>query len=109
MLFCSVRLNPLLIFLYHHWPQNAIFAIMQHAKIDNQASYEAYLNVLFSVAVTTHGTPTESIEDVLLAKAQSYGRTGDVAMLDIKQILNVRSAVSILLKKASEEKFNSIN
>ena len=82
---------------------------MLHAKINNQASYEAYLNVLFSVAVTTHGTPTESIEDVLLAKAQSYGRTSDEAMLDVKQILNVRSAVSILLKKASEEKFNSIN
>ena len=75
---------------------------MIHAKIDNQASYEAYLNDLFSVAVTTHGSPTESIEDVLLAKAQSYGRTGDVAMLDIKQILNLREAVAVLIKKTAE-------
>ena len=82
---------------------------MQHDKIENQASYEAYLNDLFSVAVINHTATTESIEDVLLAKAQSYGRTGDVAMLDVKQILNVRSAVSILLKKASEEKFNNLN
>ena len=75
---------------------------MLHAKIENQASYEAYLNVLFSVAVTTHGTPTESIEDVLLAKAQSYGRTDDEAMLDVKQILNLREAVAVLIKKTAE-------
>lgn len=75
---------------------------MLHAKINNQASYEAYLNVLFSVAVTTHGTPTESIEDVLLAKAQSYGRTSDEAMLDVKQIMNLRDAVAVLIKKTAE-------
>ena len=75
---------------------------MLHAKINNQASYEAYLNVLFSVAVTTHGTPTESLEDVLLAKAQSYGRTSDEAMLDVKQIMNLRDAVAVLIKKTAE-------
>lgn len=77
------------------------------AKITNQASYEAYLNDLFSVAVNTHGTPTESIEDVLLAKAQSYGRTDDEAMLDVKQILNLRDAVAVLIKKTAE-KYNSL-
>ena len=75
---------------------------MPNTKIDNQASYEAYLNDLFSVAVTTHGTPTESIEDVLLAKAQSYGRTDDEAMLDVKQIMNLRDAVAVLIKKTAE-------
>lgn len=75
---------------------------MQHAKIDNQASYEAYLNDLFSVAVTTHGAPAETIEDILLAKAQSYGRTSDEAMLDVKQILNLREAVAVLIKKTAE-------
>lgn len=75
---------------------------MQNDKIENQASYEAYLNDLFSVAVTNHGTPTESIEDVLLAKAQSYGRTDDEAMLDVKQIMNLREAVAVLIKKTAE-------
>ena len=67
----------------------------------NLASYEAYLNALFVDAVNMQGTPTKSIDEILLAKAMSYGRTVDDAKEDVKRILNVRGAVYILLKSAS--------
>ncbi len=65
------------------------------------ASYEAYLNALFVDAVNMQGTPTKSIDEILLAKAMSYGRAVDDAKEDVKRILNVRGAVYILLKSAS--------
>lgn len=67
----------------------------------NLASYEAYLNALFVDAVNMQGTPTKSIDEILLAKAMSYGRAVDDAKEDVKRILNVRGAVYILLKSAS--------
>lgn len=75
-----------------------------------QASYEAYLNALFVDAVNMQGTPTKSIDEVLLAKALSYGRTVDDAKEDVKRILNVRGAVYVLLKSASAtSKYNNNN
>lgn len=67
----------------------------------NPASYEAYLNALFVDAVNTQGTPNKSIDEILLAKAMCYGRAVDEAKEDVKRILNVRSAVSVLLKSAA--------
>ena len=75
-------------------------------KISTQASYEAYLNDLFMAAVNAKGTPTKSIDEILLAKAVSYGREVVEAKEDVKCILNVRGAVGILLKSASEH-YNS--
>lgn len=78
--------------------------------ITDHASYEAYLNELFAVAVTTNGTQNKSINEVLLAKALSYGRAVADAKEDVKRILNVRDAVSVLLKKASAtSKYNNNN
>lgn len=74
---------------------------VKQSIITDQASYEAYLNELFAVAVTTNGTQNKSIDEVLLAKALSYGRAVDDAKEDVKRILNVRGAVYILLKSAS--------
>jgi len=47
-------------------------------------------------AVNTQGTPTKSIDEILLAKAMTYGRAFDEAKEDIKCILNVGGAVSLL-------------
>lgn len=71
--------------------------------INDQTSKEAYLNALFVDAVNTQGTPEKSIDEILLAKAVSYGRAVDEAKEDVKRILNVRKAVSILLKSASSK------
>lgn len=64
-------------------------------------SYEIYLNELFQLAVSTKGTANESVEEVLMKKAVSCGRAEDAAKEDVKHILNIRSAVSILIKKAA--------
>lgn len=72
------------------------------SKITDQASFEAYLKDLFVLATVSRGTPTKSIDEVLLDKALSYGRAVDEAKSDVKRILNVRDAVSLLLKKAAE-------
>lgn len=71
--------------------------------INDQTSKEAYLNALFVDAINTQGTPEKSIDEILLAKAVSYGRAVDEAKEDVKRILNVRKAVSILLKSASSK------
>ena len=75
--------------------------------INDQASYEAYLTKLFAVAVTTNGTQNKSIDEILLAKALSYGRAVDEAKEDVKRILNMRCAVSVLLKSASAIQYKS--
>lgn len=75
------------------------------SKITDQASYEAYLKDLFVLATVTQGTPTKSIDEILLDKALSYGRAVDEAKSDVKRILNVRDAVSLLLKKAAETQY----
>jgi len=75
--------------------------------VADQTSYEAYLNALFVDAVNTQGTPTKSINEILLAKAMSYGRAVDEAKEDVKRILNVRGAVSVLLKSASAAQYKS--
>lgn len=67
----------------------------------DQASYESYLNALFVDSVTMQGTPSKSIEEILLTKAISFGRKIDEAKEDVKRILNVRGAVSVLLKSAA--------
>lgn len=77
-------------------------------NITNQASYEAYLNALFIEAVNTQGTPTASIDEILLAKAMSYGRAVDEAKEDVKRILNVRGAVNVLLKSTSASLYKSV-
>lgn len=81
----------------------------QNKKAMNLASYEAYLNALFVDAVNMQGTPTKSIDEILLAKAMSYGRTVDDAKEDVKRILNVRGAVYVLLKSASATSKNNNN
>ena len=45
---------------------------MAKEKIYNQASYEAYLNDLFVLAVSTHGTPEKSVDEILLETAILY-------------------------------------
>ena len=67
----------------------------------DQASYESYLNALFVDSVTMQGTPSKSIEEILLTKAISFGRKIDEAKEDVKRILNVRAAVGVLLKSAA--------
>lgn len=67
----------------------------------DQASYESYLNALFVDSVTMQGTPSKSIEEILLTKAISLGRKIDEAKEDVKRILNVRAAVGVLLKSAA--------
>lgn len=74
-------------------------------QITDQASYEAYLKDLFVLATVTQGTLTKSIDEILLDKALSYGRAVDEAKSDVKRILNVRDAVSLLLKKAAETQY----
>lgn len=76
---------------------------MAKEKITNQASYEEYLNELFVVAVSAHGTPTKSIDEILLEAAILYGRAVEEAKEDVKRILNVRNAVGVLLKGASAQ------
>lgn len=76
---------------------------MVNKKIINQASYEEYLNELFAVAVSTHGTPTKSIDEILLEVAILHGRAVEEAKEDVKRILNVRNAVGVLLKGASAQ------
>ncbi len=70
-------------------------------NLETQASYEAYLNDLFVQAVTMRGTPTKSINEILLARALLYGRAVDEAKEDTKHVLNVLAAVKILLKNAA--------
>lgn len=60
-------------------------------NITNKASYEAYLNALFIEAVNTQGTPTASIDEILLAKAMSYECAVDEAKVYVKRTLNVQS------------------
>jgi type I site-specific restriction endonuclease len=72
-------------------------------KIITIAFYEAYLNDLFVLAVSTHGTPEKSVDEILLETAILYGRAVEEAKEDVKRILNVRSAVGVLLKGASEK------
>lgn len=77
--------------------------------ITDLASYEAYLNDLFVAAVSNQSSVTKSIDEVLLAKALSYGRAVDDAKEDVKRILNVRGAVFVLLKSASATSKNINN
>lgn len=77
--------------------------IMAKEKINNNASYEAYLNDLFVLAVTTHGTLEKSIDEILLETALLYGRAVEEAKEDVKRILNVRNAVGVLLKGVSSQ------
>ena len=72
-------------------------------KLTTQTSYEAYLNDLFVMAVSSHGTPEKSIDEILLETALLYGRAVEVAKEDVKRILNVRNAVGVLLKGVSEK------
>lgn len=72
-------------------------------KITNQASYEAYLNDLFVMAVSSHGTPEKSVDEILLETAILYGRAVEEAKEDVKRILNVRNAVGVILKGVSEK------
>jgi hypothetical protein len=74
--------------------------------IRNKASYEAYLNDMFSLAINAEATLKETISDMLYAKASSYGRTGEDAKADVKGILNIKAAVKALLRDASES-FNN--
>lgn len=79
-------------------------------KITDLASNEAYLNDLFVAAVSNQGSVTKSVNEVLLDIALSYGRAVADAKEDVKRILNVRDAVSVLLKKASAtSKYNNNN
>ena len=70
-------------------------------KIITIAFYEAYLNDLFVLAVSAHGTPEKSIDEILLETAFLYGRAVEEAKEGVKRILNVRNAVGVLLKGAS--------
>lgn len=70
-------------------------------KIADKASFEEYLDRLFTDAVTLNGTTDKSIDEILLEKAVSYGRAIDDAREDVKRILNVRAAVGVLLKCAA--------
>ena len=70
-------------------------------KIADKASFEEYLDRLFTDAVTHNGTTGKSIDEILLEKAVSYGRAVDKAKDDVKRILNVRAAVGVLLKSAA--------
>ena len=74
---------------------------MAKEKIYNQASYEAYLNDLFVLAVSAHETPEKSIDEILQETAFLYGRAVEEAKEGVKRILNVRNAVGVLLKGAS--------
>ncbi|OYP57095.1 hypothetical protein CIK99_08050 [Prevotella sp. P5-92] len=74
---------------------------IQNNNTMDQASYESYLNALFVDSVTMQGTPSKSIEEILLTKAISFGRKIDEAKEDVKRILNVRAAVGVLLKSAA--------
>lgn len=73
-------------------------------KLETQASCEAFLNDLFVQAVTMQGTPTKSINEILLARALSYGHAVDEAKKDVKHVLNVLAAVKILLKNAAQSR-----
>ena len=84
-------------------PPNQKEQIMAKEKINNNASYEAYLNGLFVMAVSSHGTPEKSVDEILLETAILYGRAVEEAKEDVKRILNVRSAVGALLKGVSEK------
>lgn len=64
--------------------------------VADQASIEAYLKALFVGAVNTQVTPTKSNDEILLTMAMSYGRAFDEAKEDVKRILNVGGAVSLL-------------
>lgn len=72
-----------------------------YKTIVDKASFEEYLNRLFADAVTNHGTIRKSINEILLEKAVSYGRAINDAKEDVKRILNVRAAVSVLLKSTA--------
>ena len=74
--------------------------------IVDEASYEAYLKDLFKLAVTTQGTQTKSIDEILLDKAVACGPTLEG---DVKRILNVRGAVNVILKSTSEAQYKSTN
>ncbi len=67
--------------------------------IVNQASYEAYLYELFALAVSAQPTAIQSLEDILLDKATSCGRKSEAAQGDVQGVLNIKSAVALLLKK----------
>lgn len=76
-------------------------------KIIDQATYKAYLKDLFITANTINGTVNKSLEETLLDKAMTYGRTHDEAIEDIKYILNVHSAAMIVLDCFAEEQFGT--
>lgn len=66
-----------------------------------KASYEAYLYDIFVNAVNTQGTSQKNVDKILHHDALSYERAVVYAKEDVKCIINVRSAVSILLKSVS--------
>lgn len=72
---------------------------MKNPLSPHTTSFEDYLNQLFAEAVINHGTTTKSMNEILLEKALTYGRTIEEAKEDVKHILVVREAVGILLKK----------
>lgn len=76
-------------------------------QIKGQTAYEEYLNALFDYACVTQATATKSVEEQLLEEALSHGRSMNDAMQDVEIVMNARSAVSILLKKAASMLYNS--
>jgi len=64
--------------------------------VADQASHEAYLKALFVDTVNTQVAPTKSNDEILLTMAMSYGCAFDEAKEDVKRILNVGGAVSLL-------------
>lgn len=75
---------------------------MKSIKINHSKdSYEEYLEVLFCIALSTNGKPTQSHEEILLNTAISYGRTMNFAKEDMKHVLNIKKAVSLLLKRVA--------
>jgi len=74
-------------------------------NITDAASYESYLNKLFIKAVTSRGTQRSSINDILLDQALECGRTLEEAQSDMKHILNIKSAINIIISNVAKAQY----
>lgn len=79
---------------------------MKTQTITDKKTYRAYMIELVVVALVGQATCERSIEDLMLEKANEFGRTAEDAKLDVKCALNMCSAISLVLEKSATDKFN---
>lgn len=76
-------------------------------KILNQKEIQKYFLYLIGEAINANVTASKSINDILIEKAILYGRPIDIAREDVRMVINVVSAINILLNRFTSHELDA--